>query len=67
MAKWGGHLNDVEQSCGVLMKYKHQDDDASSSLRQVCLLEESEAAKDAVVQIFTALWLEERNKHSMWF
>eukprot|EP00440_Ansanella_granifera_P014528 gb/GFBE01015791.1/.p1 GENE.gb/GFBE01015791.1/~~gb/GFBE01015791.1/.p1 ORF type:complete len:291 (+),score=44.94 gb/GFBE01015791.1/:1-873(+) len=65
MAQWGSHLTEMELSCAVLLKYKCDNDELG--LRQVCLLEESRAAKDTFVNTLTALWLSEPRKHSAWF
>mmetsp|Transcript_16802 Transcript_16802/g.29501 ORF Transcript_16802/g.29501 Transcript_16802/m.29501 type:complete len:283 (+) Transcript_16802:49-897(+) len=66
MAQWESHLSELEQSCAVLMKYSN-DDDISGGLRQVCVLEESEAAKDSFIQVLTSLWLNKPRRHSMWY
>lgn len=57
------NLNDDEKLCAILLQYIAED----TERKRVCFLEESEAAKDRFVQALTALWLEKRNDHSMWF
>jgi len=56
-------LEESERSRAVLLQYVTED----TERRRVCFLEESEVAKDRFVQALTALWLEKRNDHSMWF
>eukprot|EP00438_Fugacium_kawagutii_P030333 Skav223216 [mRNA] locus=scaffold2231:59260:65773:+ [translate_table: standard] len=65
IAQWELHLTDLEQKCGVLLKYR--DDDAAQSSKEICFLEESEAAKDSFVHVLTILWLEKPQSHSVWF
>lgn len=57
------HLTEQEKARAVLIQYITEDD----VRKRVCFLEESESAKDCFVQALTALWLETRNDHSMWF
>lgn len=57
------HLSDQEKNRAVLLQYTNQED----VRKRVCFLEDSEAAKDSCIQALTALWLETRNNHSMWF
>lgn len=59
----GSKLDDAEKSRAVLLQYVTDD----TERRRVCFLEESEPAKERFVQALTALWLEKRNDHSMWF
>jgi hypothetical protein len=59
----GSKLDESEKTRAVLLQYVTED----SERRRVCFLEESESAKDRFVQALTALWLEKRNDHSMWF
>lgn len=56
-------LDDSEKARAILLQYLTED----SERRRVCFLEESEQAKERFVQVLTALWLEKRNDHSMWF
>jgi len=56
-------LDESEQRRAVLLQYTTED----TERKRVCFLEESEHAKDRFVQALTALWLEKRNGHSMWF
>lgn len=57
------HLDESEKTRAVLLQYVTEE----AQRRRVCFLEESERAKDHCVQALTALWLEKRNDHSMWF
>mmetsp|Transcript_40845 Transcript_40845/g.108267 ORF Transcript_40845/g.108267 Transcript_40845/m.108267 type:complete len:261 (-) Transcript_40845:352-1134(-) len=57
------HLDESEKSRAVLLQYV----DGENLRRRVCFLEQSELAKEHCVQALTALWLEKRNDHSMWF
>jgi len=65
IAQWELHLTELEQKCGVLLKYR--DDDAAHTSKEICFLEESEAAKDVFVNVLTVLWLEKPQSHSVWF
>lgn len=56
-------LDESERSRAALVQYLAE----SGESQRVCFLEESENAKDRCVQALTALWLEKRNDHSMWF
>lgn len=56
-------LDESEQRRAVLLQYTTED----TERKRVCFLEDSEHAKDRFVQALTALWLEKRNGHSMWF
>jgi|Transcript_54111 hypothetical protein len=56
-------LDEGERSRAALLQYQSE----GSKQKRVCFLEESENAKDRFVQALTALWLEKRNDHSMWF
>jgi len=56
-------LSELEKSRAVLLQYTTED----TQRRRTCFLEESEAAREDFVQALTALWLERRNDHSMWF
>jgi len=56
-------LDESELRRAVLIQYLSD----ASERRRVCFLEQSDAAKDEFVQALTALWLEKRNDHSMWF
>lgn len=56
-------LDDSEKARAVLLQYVTED----TERKRLCFLEESENAKDKFVQALTALWLEKRNDHSMWF
>jgi len=56
-------LDKAEKGRAVLLQYVTED----TERKRVCFLEESDAAKDRFVQALTALWLEKRNDHSMWF
>jgi len=58
-----GALNESEKNRAVLVKYGTGEWDR----KRVCFLEESDLAKEQFVQALTALWLEKRNGHSMWF
>lgn len=57
-------LDEPEQKRAVLLQYQPAGD---SQRKRICFLEESEHAKDRFVQALTALWLEKRSDHSMWF
>lgn len=59
----GSKLDESEKNRAVLLQYVTED----TERRRVCFLEESEPAKERFVQALTALWLEKRNDHSMWF
>ncbi|CAJ1337406.1 unnamed protein product [Effrenium voratum] len=65
ITQWESHLTEMEKKCGVLLKYR--DDDAAQSSREICFLEESEAAKDLFIHVLTVLWLEKPQSHSVWF
>lgn len=56
-------LDESERARAALLQFKTE----SAKQRRVCFLEESEDAKDRFVQALTALWLEKRSDHSMWF
>lgn len=56
-------LDESERGRAVLLQYVTED----TQRKRVCFLEDSEVAKDHFVQALTALWLEKRNDHSMWF
>lgn len=56
-------LDEGEKARAALLQFKAEGDEQ----KRVCFLEESESAKDRFVQALTALWLEKRNDHSMWF
>jgi len=56
-------LDEAERSRAALIQYLAED----NTPKRVCFLEESESAKDRSIQALTALWLEKRNDHSMWF
>eukprot|EP00930_Biecheleria_cincta_P055688 TRINITY_DN41983_c0_g1_i1.p1 TRINITY_DN41983_c0_g1~~TRINITY_DN41983_c0_g1_i1.p1 ORF type:complete len:309 (-),score=38.12 TRINITY_DN41983_c0_g1_i1:230-1135(-) len=65
MAQWGSSLSRMEQNCGVIMQYCCEDE--TSGVKEICFLEESEAAKDTFIEGLTALWLQEPQKHSLWY
>mmetsp|Transcript_22028 Transcript_22028/g.48686 ORF Transcript_22028/g.48686 Transcript_22028/m.48686 type:complete len:292 (-) Transcript_22028:59-934(-) len=56
-------LEESEKNRAVLLQFVTED----TERKRVCFMEESESAKDRFVQALTALWLEKRNDHSMWF
>jgi len=56
-------LDESERERAVFLQYSAED----AKGRRLCFLEESEHAMDRFVQALTALWLEKRNDHSMWF
>lgn len=56
-------LDEGDAARAALLQFKAEGDEQ----KRVCFLEESESAKDRFVQALTALWLEKRNEHSMWF
>lgn len=56
-------LDSSEKARAVLLQYVAQENERI----RVCFLDESATAKDHFVQAVTALWLEKRNDHSMWF
>merc|ERR1719231_1506160 len=56
-------LDESERARAALVQYLAENGES----QRVCFLEESENAKDRCVQALTALWLEKRNDHSMWF
>lgn len=56
-------LDESERSRAALLQFKTE----AAKQRRVCFLEESEDTKDRFVQALTALWLEKRSDHSMWF
>lgn len=56
-------LDEGERARAALLQFKTD----GTEQKRVCFLEESESAKDRFVQALTALWLEKRNDHSMWF
>jgi hypothetical protein len=57
-------LDEGERARAALLQYVSPE---GSKQKRVCFLEESENAKERFVQALTALWLEKRNDHSMWF
>lgn len=56
-------LDESERARAALVQYLAED----NTSQRVCFLEENESTKDRCVQALTALWLEKRNDHSMWF
>jgi len=56
-------LTDVELSRAVVIQYL----DSNTERKLVCFLMPSDGAREEFVQAMTALWLEKRNDHSMWF
>lgn len=58
-------LHESERSRAVLLQWVKEDNKAQK--RRICFLEASPQDKDRFVQALTALWLEKRNDHSMWF
>lgn len=58
-------LDEAEKRRAVMIQYVPAD--SAEERQRVCFLEQSEEAKDQFVQSLTALWLEKRNDHSMWF
>lgn len=56
-------LNDSERARAAYIQYLTEDNKS----KHICFLEESENAKERCIQALTALWLEKRNDHSMWF
>jgi len=58
-------LDEAEKRRAVMIQYVT--DDSAGERRRICFLEESDTSKDTFVQSLTALWLEKRNDHSMWF
>jgi len=56
-------LDEAEKNRAVMLEYLTEE----LRLERLCFLEESETARDRLVQSLTALWLEKRNSHSMWF
>mmetsp|Transcript_244 Transcript_244/g.547 ORF Transcript_244/g.547 Transcript_244/m.547 type:complete len:289 (-) Transcript_244:119-985(-) len=58
-----GSLDESERKRAVLLQYATE----ASERKRACFLEESEAEKERFVHAFTALWLEKRDDHSMWF
>lgn len=56
-------LDASEKVRAVFVQYGTDDD----TRRRVCFLEESQSAQERCIQALTALWLERRNDHSMWF
>lgn len=56
-------LDELEQKRAVMLQYQAPE----GQRMRICFLEESEHAKDRFVQALTALWLEKRSDHSMWF
>ncbi|CAK9001123.1 unnamed protein product [Durusdinium trenchii] len=65
ITQWDLHLTELEKNCGILLKYR--DDDAEQTSKEICFLEESEAAKELFVTVLTVLWLEKPHSHSVWF
>jgi len=58
-------LDDSEKRRAVMIQFVTGE--GAGERQRACFLEESEEAKDQFVQSLTALWLEKRNDHSMWF
>lgn len=56
-------LDESERARAALLQYVNEEKEP----KRVCFLETSESGKDRFVQAVTALWLEKRNDHSMWF
>lgn len=56
-------LDEGDRARAALIQYVNENKEP----KRVCFLEQSEAGKDKFVQAVTALWLEKRNDHSMWF
>lgn len=65
MAQWGPSLSKMEQNCGVLLQYRCEDE--QNGVKEACFLEESGAAKDAFIEGLTSIWLQEPQKHSLWY
>lgn len=63
--QFGAMLNDVEKSCAVIMQYRCGV--KGEMVKRICILEESEDAKERFVKALTAIWLGGRNTHSLWF
>lgn len=59
-------LDESERARAAMLQFKTEKGEGSEQ-RRICFLEESETAKDRFVQALTALWLEKRSDHSMWF
>lgn len=58
-------LDETERSRAILIQYKDSKD--GDERRRICFLEDSSASKERFIHALTALWLEKRNDHSMWF
>lgn len=58
-------LDETERSRAVLLQYVKEEPKAQR--KRICFLEATPQDKDRFVQALTALWLEKRNDHSMWF
>lgn len=56
-------LDEAEKKRAVMLQFSDEDCEG----RRICFLEESPTAKENFVQALTAIWLEKRNDHSMWF
>lgn len=56
-------LSEADKNRAIVLQYTAGESDR----RSVFFLEESDAAKERLVQALTSLWLEKRNGHSMWF
>lgn len=56
-------LTRQEKGRAILLQYT----DGGLQRKRVCLLEESDSARDRFIQALTTLWLEKRSDHSMWF
>jgi len=61
--KMEAQLDECERSRATMIQYLSENNTST----RVCFLEEDEFEKDRCVQALTALWLEKRNDHSMWF
>jgi len=59
-------LDPSEKACVIFLEYASNPENLNERKR-LCFLEESEAARDGFLQAFTALWLEKRTNHSVWF
>eukprot|EP00928_Gymnodinium_smaydae_P023269 TRINITY_DN19269_c0_g1_i1.p1 TRINITY_DN19269_c0_g1~~TRINITY_DN19269_c0_g1_i1.p1 ORF type:complete len:351 (+),score=80.61 TRINITY_DN19269_c0_g1_i1:135-1055(+) len=61
-------LTEAEKARAIILQYLEEDEaSGTSAKRRVCFLEQSALAKEQFVEAVTALWLEKRNDHSMWF
>lgn len=59
-------LSEAEKGRAVMIQYVTDAEDTTGRKR-VCILVETEVEKDCFIKALTALWLEKRNDHSMWF